>query len=176
MTKNLVLPLILIDYLQLTMTYLFYINFCAQFYDLVRIIEDFIDHEKLSAKYGDIVFEDKMEANMRDGVDQVRDMVASLSDDDDEDADDDEDDEDEDGIYIDGEDEIYDDITSGSLSDEEDEDLDAAELERQGLKVSYIKEGSVLQGSDALQEVNKDARQARRQEQEDEQEVIEMVS
>jgi len=142
---------------------------------LVRIIEDFIDHEKLSAKYGDLVFEDKMEVDMRDGVDQVRDMVASLSDDDEEDdEDDDEDDED----YIEGDDDedelLYDDINS--LDDLDDEDLDAAQLERQGLKVSYIKEGAVLEGSDALQEVSKDARQARRQEQEDEQEVVEMVS
>ena len=142
---------------------------------MVRIIEDFIDHEKLSAKYGDLVFEDKMEVDMRDGVDQVRDMVASLSDDDEEDdEDDDEDDED----YIEGDDDedelLYDDINS--LDDLDDEDLDAAQLERQGLKVSYIKEGAVLEGSDALQEVSKDARQARRQEQEDEQEVVEMVS
>ena len=142
---------------------------------MVRIIEDFIDHEKLSAKYGDLVFEDKMEVDMRDGVNQVRDMVASLSDDDEEDdEDDDEDDED----YIEGDDDedelLYDDINS--LDDLDDEDLDAAQLERQGLKVSYIKEGAVLEGSDALQEVSKDARQARRQEQEDEQEVVEMVS
>jgi hypothetical protein len=146
---------------------------------LVRIIEDFIDHEKLSAKYGDLVFEDKMEVDMRDGVDQVRDMVASLSDDDEEDEnDDDEDDDEDDEDYIEGDDDedelLYDDINS--LDDLDDEDLDAAQLERQGLKVSYIKEGAVLEGSDALQEVSKDARQARRQEQEDEQEVVEMVS
>ena len=147
---------------------------------MVRIIEDFIDHEKLSAKYGDLVFEDKLQADMRDGVSQVRDMVDSLSgDDDDEDDDDEDEDEDDDGDYLEGEEDdedlIYD-INSDALDGLDDEDLDAAELERKGLKVSYIKEGEVLQGSDALQEVSKDARQARRQEQEDEQEVVEMVS
>lgn len=146
---------------------------------MVRIIEDYIDHEKLSAKHGDLVFEDTMQVEMSDGLEQVRSMVDSLSDNDDEDDEDDYDDDDE-----------MDDITSGELDaeyddyddddddsyDEIDAEIDAAELERQGLKVSYIKQGERLEGPEALEEVSKDARQARRQEEEDDQEVIEMVS
>jgi hypothetical protein len=239
----------------------------------VQLIEDYIDQDKLSAKYGDIVFEERLNFDMREGSDKVMEMVKTLTDpenDDDgdmfemdqfnpdntidssdqeegeEEGNDDDDDDDDDDVNFDfNTDEDYQElrdafdsmkskdgkvqvsafkkwdviseliedeyITEGDLRDSisevgvkgnkldfeqfvevfesledkavgEDEDdnnddidIDDETLKREGLKVSYLKEGEVLEGFEALDAVQRDTRKARERQKKDDQEVVEMV-
>lgn len=154
-------------------------------------MEDYIDQEKLSSKHADLVLEERMNVDLTEGDDTVYEMLQTLSGGVDNDSDDDEDNDDTDDLLSDdelvelsngefsaddfyGEDDGLDDDVEAELTEEEIEANDE-QLEKQGLKVSYVKGGQVLEGAEALEAVQKDAANARKKEEIDDMEVLEMV-
>ena len=98
----------------------------------MRIIEDYIDQEKLTIDQGgDIAFEEKIELDLTntDSTNKVVNMIESLANDNSEDEDVDDD------VH-----EAYEETDGEYIPDDDDDELayiDDADLEKHGLKLSY---------------------------------------
>jgi hypothetical protein len=122
-----------------------------QFYDLLQVVDEFVDREKLPLDQSDLVFENKIEVGGQGDLGRVMTLVDGL---------------------LDGDDDDEDGETDAEDGDE-DNDVGAV-LDSSGLKISYIKGDQRAEGSAAIAAMQQDLEEQREEEEEDDEEVLEM--